>query len=144
MSSLASFTNAISPRVRRHPFYFEPLLLILIALDIENNTPFVVAGSGNPLRQFVYSSDLAKMFIWQLREYNDVEPIIFSVAEDDDVSIRYVAEQIVKAFDFKGEVRVGPSVDVSITDHCGADQRLRSSTRASLMASTASRRRTRN
>jgi GDP-L-fucose synthase len=66
------------------------------------------------LRQFVYSSDLAKMFIWQLREYNDVEPIIFSVAEDDDVSIRYVAEQIVKAFDFKGEVRVGPSLDISI------------------------------
>jgi GDP-L-fucose synthase len=89
------------------PVHFEPLLLILRALDIENNTPFVVAGSGKPLRQFVYSHDLAKMFIWQLREYNDVEPIIFSVAEDDDVSIRYVAEQIVKAFDFEGEVRVG-------------------------------------
>jgi GDP-L-fucose synthase len=93
--------------VRHHPFHFEPPLLILNALDIENNTPFVVAGSGKPLRQFVYSHDLAKMFIWQLREYNDVEPIIFSVAEDDDVSIRFVAEQIVKAFDFKGEVRVG-------------------------------------
>ena len=84
-----------------------PPLSILSALDIENNTPFVVAGSGTPLRQFVYSHDLAKMFIWQLREYNDVEPIIFSVAEDDDVSIRFVAEQIVKAFDFEGEVRVG-------------------------------------
>jgi nucleoside-diphosphate-sugar epimerase len=109
-SSLASFINAISPRVRRHPFLLEPPLSILIALDIENNTPFVVAGSGKPLRQFVYSHDLAKMFIWQLREYSDVEPIIFSTAEDDDVSIRYVAEQIVKAFDFKGEVRVGPSL----------------------------------
>jgi nucleoside-diphosphate-sugar epimerase len=83
--------------------------LIFYALDIENGTPFVVAGSGKPLRQFVYSHDLAKMFIWQLREYNDVEPIIFSVGEDDDVSIRYVAEQIVKAFDFQGEVTVGPS-----------------------------------
>ena len=61
------------------------------------------------MRQFVFSHDLAKMFIWQLREYDDVEPIIFSVGEDEDVSIRYVAEQIVKAFDFKGEVRVGPS-----------------------------------
>jgi GDP-L-fucose synthase len=46
----------------------------------------------------VYSYDLAKMFIWQLREYDDVEPIIFSVGEDEDVSIRYVAEQIVKAY----------------------------------------------
>jgi len=49
------------------------------------------------------------MFIWQLREYNDVEPIIFSVDEDEDVSIRYVAEQIVKALDFQGEVQVRPS-----------------------------------
>lgn len=54
----------------------------------------------------MYSCDLAKMFIWQLREYDDVEPIIFSVGEDEDVSIRYVAEQIVKAYDFKGEVKV--------------------------------------
>ena len=99
--------------------------MILSALDIENNTPFVVAGSGKPLRQFVFSHDLAKMFIWQLREYNDVEPIIFSVGEDDDVSIRYVAEQIVKAFDFKGEVRVGPSLSMLLcTHHIGADQRL--------------------
>ena len=70
----------------------------------------MVAGSGKPLRQFVYSHDLARMFIWQLREYNDVEPIIFSTAEDDDVSIRYVAEQIVKAFDFRGEVKVSLSL----------------------------------
>ena len=114
-SSLASFTNAISPRVRRHPFPFEPPLLISSS---EDNTPFVVAGSGNPLRQFVYSHDLAKMFMWQLREYDDVEPIIFSVAEDDDVSIRYVAEQIVKVFDFKGEVRVGPSVSINRSHRC--------------------------
>jgi GDP-L-fucose synthase len=44
----------------------------------ENNTPFVVFGSGKPLRQFIYSYDLAKLFIWQLREYNDIEPVILS------------------------------------------------------------------
>jgi GDP-L-fucose synthase len=99
------------PRVRHRPFYFSFLFhqTEFNALDLENGTPFVVAGSGKPLRQFVYSHDLAKMFIWQLREYNDVEPIIFSVGENDDVSIRYVAEQIVKAFDFQGEVTVGSS-----------------------------------
>jgi GDP-L-fucose synthase len=43
-----------------------------------NNTPFVVFGSGKPLRQFIYSYDLAKLFIWQLREYNDIEPVILS------------------------------------------------------------------
>jgi len=33
----------------------------------ENGTPFTVAGSGTPLRQFIYSRDLAKLFIWQLK-----------------------------------------------------------------------------
>ena len=44
----------------------------------ENNTPFTVAGTGKPLRQFIYSHDLAKLFIWMLREYDDVEPVILS------------------------------------------------------------------
>lgn len=44
----------------------------------ENNTPFTVGGTGKPLRQFIYSRDLAKLFIWQLREYEDVEPVILS------------------------------------------------------------------
>lgn len=35
-------------------------------------------GSGKPLRQFIYSLDLARLFIWSLRNYNDIEPIILS------------------------------------------------------------------
>jgi len=86
-----------------------PGLIHKCYLAKKNGTPFVVAGTGKPLRQFVYSHDLAKMFIWQLREYNDVEPIIFSVGENEDVSIRYVAEQIVSAFGFEGEVKFDTS-----------------------------------
>ncbi|OBZ66782.1 GDP-L-fucose synthase [Grifola frondosa] len=69
----------------------------------KNNTPFVVLGSGKPLRQFIYSYDLAKLFIWMLREYNDVEPVIFSVSEDEEVTIKHVADAIVEAMDFTGE-----------------------------------------
>ncbi|KAI0260942.1 hypothetical protein BC834DRAFT_1044290 [Gloeopeniophorella convolvens] len=86
-----------------------PRLIHKCCLAKKNGTPFTVAGTGRPLRQFVHSYDLAKMFIWQLREYNDVEPIIFSVGEDEDVSIRYVAEQIVAAVGFTGEVRFDTS-----------------------------------
>jgi len=57
-----------------------------------------VAGTGKPLRQFIYSRDLAKLFIWMLRDYNDVEPVILSVGEEQEVSIAYLAESIVKAF----------------------------------------------
>ncbi|KAI9484475.1 hypothetical protein BDB00DRAFT_855587 [Zychaea mexicana] len=69
----------------------------------KNGTPFVVGGTGKPLRQFIYSRDLAKLFIWTLREYQEIDPIILSVGEKDEVSIKDVADAIVKAMDFQGD-----------------------------------------
>lgn len=71
----------------------------------KNNTPFVIWGSGTPLRQFIYSADLAELTVWTLREYNnDPSPISLSVDESDEVSIKDVALAIAKAFDFNGEI----------------------------------------
>ncbi|KAJ9580877.1 hypothetical protein L9F63_023945, partial [Diploptera punctata] len=70
---------------------------------------FNVLGSGRPLRQFIYSLDLAKLFIWVLREYNSVEPIILAVDEKDEIPISAVAEKIAKAFDFQGEIHYDTS-----------------------------------
>ena len=81
-------------------------LSFTVYVSIENNTPFIVWGSGKPLRQFIYSRDLAKLFIWQLRNYDDVEPLILSVGEDEEVSIKDVADAVVKAMGFKGERKV--------------------------------------
>ena len=39
---------------------------------------FKVLGTGKPLRQFIYSKDLAKLIIWVLRNYESIEPIILS------------------------------------------------------------------
>ncbi|KAL2711657.1 putative GDP-L-fucose synthase [Vespula squamosa] len=66
---------------------------------------FTVLGSGKPLRQFIYSLDLAKLIIWVLREYNSVEPIILSVDESQEITISEVVNAIVKAFNFKGSIR---------------------------------------
>lgn len=74
-----------------------------------DNTAFVVFGTGKPLRQFIYSFDLAKLFIWQLREYDDVEPVILSVGEDEEVSIKQVTDAIVAAVGFEGEYRFDTS-----------------------------------
>lgn len=63
-----------------------------------------MAGTGKPLRQFIYSLDLAKLVVWALREYNEVDPIILSVGEEDEVSIKDVAENIVKAIKYDGQV----------------------------------------
>merc|ERR1712117_2162 len=71
----------------------------------KNGTPFEIWGTGSPLRQFIYSLDLARLFVWVLREYEEVEPIILATDEEDEVSIKEVAEMILEAFDFKGEVK---------------------------------------
>lgn len=39
---------------------------------------FTVYGTGKPLRQFIYSHDLARLAIWVLREYKSISPIILS------------------------------------------------------------------
>ena len=70
----------------------------------QNNTPLTIWGSGKPLRQFIYSLDLAKLFLWVLREYDEVDPIILSVDEKDEMSIKESAEAVVEAMEFKGEV----------------------------------------
>ncbi|KAM3849399.1 GDP-L-fucose synthase-like [Diretmus argenteus] len=66
--------------------------------------PLVVWGSGAPRRQFIYSLDLARLFLWVLREYHEVEPIILSVGEEDEVSIKEAADVVTQALGFKGEV----------------------------------------
>lgn len=71
------------------------------ATKAESEKEFVVYGSGKPLRQFIYSIDLAKLMIWVLRNYESVEPIVLSVDEKEEVTIKQVAEAIAKAFDFK-------------------------------------------
>ncbi|KAF8556629.1 epimerase-domain-containing protein [Imleria badia] len=80
-----------------------PALIHKCYLAKQNGTPFKVMGDGSPLRQFIYSRDLAKLFIWQLREYESVEPVIFSVDEKDEISIRQVANSIVDALEYSGQ-----------------------------------------
>ena len=75
-------------------------------LFLELGKPFVISGSGKPLRQFIYSRDLARLMIWVIREYQEIDPIILSVGEEEEVSIKQVADAIVKAMKFKGEVQV--------------------------------------
>ncbi|KAH7731401.1 GDP-L-fucose synthetase [Aphelenchoides avenae] len=89
-----------------------PALIHKTYVAQRDGTPLQVFGSGKPLRQFIYSVDLAKLFIWVVRDYqassdpisNEVEPIILSVPEEEEVSIGDAVNAIVKAFDFKGEV----------------------------------------
>jgi GDP-L-fucose synthase len=74
-------------------------------LDVdESEKVFSVYGTGKPLRQFIYSLDLARLFVWVLRSYESVEPIILSVDEAAEVSIAQLAHSLAKAFKFRGKI----------------------------------------
>eukprot|EP00929_Paragymnodinium_shiwhaense_P029097 TRINITY_DN1675_c0_g1_i1.p1 TRINITY_DN1675_c0_g1~~TRINITY_DN1675_c0_g1_i1.p1 ORF type:complete len:341 (-),score=50.40 TRINITY_DN1675_c0_g1_i1:129-1082(-) len=69
-----------------------------------DGTDFTIWGTGSPLRQFIYSRDLAELTVWTLRKYDSIEPIILSVDEAHEVSIKEIAEMVAEAMDFKGNV----------------------------------------
>lgn len=79
-----------------------PSLIHRCYLAMKNNTDLVVWGSGKPLREFIYSKDVAKLSEWALENYNEDEPIIFSTMEE--VSIAELVDTIVKHMGFKGRV----------------------------------------
>jgi GDP-L-fucose synthase len=68
----------------------------------ENKTDLVIWGSGNPLREFIYSKDVAELALWVLNNYDEPEPIILSTSEE--ISIKDVVGVIVEAMNFKGNV----------------------------------------
>ncbi|XP_069101847.1 GDP-L-fucose synthase-like [Argopecten irradians] len=70
----------------------------------KDNTEFTVWGTGCPRRQFIYSVDLGELMIWTMRSYPEIDPIILSVGEEDEVSIKEAAEMVVDAMQFKGKV----------------------------------------
>jgi len=73
-----------------------------LAKHNEEKQPFVCFGSGKPLRQFIYSKDLARLMIWTINNYEDVSPLILSVDENEEISIKDVVDSIVSAMDYKG------------------------------------------
>ena len=79
-----------------------PMLLHKMYNAQRDNTDFVVWGSGTPLREFVYSKDVAKLSEWALDNYDECEPIIFS--NSVEISIMDLVDLLVKEFNFKGKV----------------------------------------
>uniref|UniRef100_A0A671UWY8 GDP-L-fucose synthase n=1 Tax=Sparus aurata TaxID=8175 RepID=A0A671UWY8_SPAAU len=75
-------------------------------------TSLTVCGTGAARRQFIYSLDVGRLLVWVLREYEEIEPIILSVGEEDEISIKDAVEMIAEALDFKGEIKY----DTSLSD----------------------------
>jgi GDP-L-fucose synthase len=77
-----------------------PGLIHKCYLAKKNDEPFIVSGTGKPLRQFIHSEDLGKLILWSLFEYELKETIILSPSEDSEVSIKYIACKIAEIFNY--------------------------------------------
>jgi GDP-L-fucose synthase len=78
-----------------------PALIHKCHLAKNANVGVKVLGTGTPLRQFIYSKDLARLIMWALEEYNEKDSIILSVGEEEEISIGDVAKYVAKQFDYE-------------------------------------------
>jgi GDP-L-fucose synthase len=79
-----------------------PSLIHKCYLARENKTPFTIWGTGKPLREFIFSKDVAILTEWVLHNYDEPEPIILSTSEE--ISIKNVVDIITELMNFKGSV----------------------------------------
>lgn len=62
-----------------------------------NEAILTVFGSGKPLRQFIYSQDLARLMLWTLFNYREIDPIILSIDESEEITINQAAQLVAEA-----------------------------------------------
>ncbi len=79
-----------------------PSLIHKCFLAKHENTPFIIWGSGEPLREFIYSEDVANLTLLILNNYSGNEPLILS--NSVEISIKEIAIIIAKEFNFDGEI----------------------------------------
>ena len=64
----------------------------------KNNEKFVIWGDGSPLRQFVYSEDMARLIVWSLDNWNSEKHCM--MIDETEVSVMDVARIISEKFGF--------------------------------------------
>ena len=84
-----------------------PSLIHKMYLAKENGTDFIVWGSGNPLREFIFSDDVARLTMNLYNDYKGNDPVILSTS--NEISIKDVVLMIADIFEFKGNVKFDSS-----------------------------------
>lgn len=74
-----------------------PALIHKAYLSKRDNTDFIVWGDGSPLRQFIYSEDLAKLILWALENWKSDIP--FMAVNPKEYSVKEIAFLIAKILD---------------------------------------------
>lgn len=79
-----------------------PTLIHKFYLSKKNNTPVEIWGTGKPLREFIYSEDVANLTSRLLENYSGFDPVILSTSQE--VSIAELAEIIKNSINYKGKI----------------------------------------
>ncbi|PGB00907.1 GDP-L-fucose synthase [Bacillus toyonensis] len=91
-----------------HTSHVLPALIRKFHEAKENNAEFVeVWGTGTPLREFLYSDDLADACVYLMHNYEGNEIVNIGVGED--LSIKELAEKVKATVGFTGELRFDTS-----------------------------------
>lgn len=91
-----------------HTSHVLPALIRKFHEAKENNAEFVeVWGTGTPLREFLYSDDLADACVYLMNNYEGNEIVNIGVGED--LSIKELAEKVKATVGFTGELRFDTS-----------------------------------
>lgn len=79
-----------------------PSIIRKIYESKKTGKPPVFWGSGNPLREFTYSHDIARALMFLLENYHGEHPI--NIGNTAEYSISEVVEVIVKILDYSGDI----------------------------------------
>lgn len=72
-------------------------------LALKNDSILELWGDGTPLREFIYSKDVADICKILLKNYSETEPIIISTS--DEISIKEISNLIAKIMGYKKKIR---------------------------------------
>ena len=81
-----------------HDAHVIPALIHKCWLAKKNNTAFVIAGDGSPLRQFIFSEDLAYLILWSYFQYTNIQKPLILCPPNSEVSISKVVNTIAELF----------------------------------------------
>lgn len=85
-----------------------PALIHKCYLAKQNNTDFQVFGTGKPMRQFIYSTDLANIIYTLITDDNETDPLL-CLSEETEYSVKQLAEIIAEKYDFHGNIEYDTS-----------------------------------
>jgi GDP-L-fucose synthase len=79
-----------------------PSLIHKFYLAKKNNQDVTIWGSGSPLREFIYSGDVAKLVEILLETYRDASPVILS--SGNEITIKDLVYLIADIYGYKGNI----------------------------------------